>query len=716
MMSGVKAAANPTWERRLRILARVVGVLVLVAATGACTRIPGRRASLDAISFRGNTAVDDDEIQEKMASQPTPKFLGFFRGVVYDYQVFDRYVLERDLQRIERYYRARGFYRAQARAGRVYGEGQHRKVEIYVEEGPPTVVGRVDVNGLAGIPPEVARKAKRMAQRQLRIGSRFEEDKFAQAEDRLLNVLQDNGYAYAKVARSANVDVPHNVVSIGFWVNPGKLAHFGEVTIVGLGKIPEAPVRRAVNLTPGDAYSRSELDAAQRALLDLGVFSAVNVAPAITPEQQEAQPDRVPIKVEVEVTKLKAVYFGGGVQADALKTEVHVTAGWEHRNLFGGLRSFRADLTPGLVLYPTRIPGFEKPEHLLPQVKLRTEFRQPGFLEPRTAAVVRAQGSIYPLLLSTNPDPSDPVLGYRDLRVSFGLERSMWKLFGAVSHNLQLTSPFTYLGPLDKDLGTVLVSYPEILLQLALTDRKISPREGVAVSLDMQAAGVGGDARDVKIQPDVRAYIPITRRVRLAFRASLGFLFPGNYGGTIESDALTGSPGNASRAEWVRDVQLVFLRGFFSGGAGSNRGYAPREVGPHGIIPFFNPGLTTAQLGGACTSTAGAPSQSCDLPLGGFTLWESSIELRYPIAGPLTGALFLDGSDVSAKRVNIRLNRPHLSVGAGARYDTPIGPIRLDVGYRIPGAQAPQDAADEGDPNQIFGLPIAISFGIGEAF
>ena len=34
-------------------------------------------------------------------------------------------------------------------------------------------------------------------------------------------------------------------------------------------------------------------------------------------------------------------------------------------------------------------------------------------------------------------------------------------------------------------------------------------------------------------------------------------------------------------------------------------------------------------------------------------------------------------------------DRPHLSCGAGARYDTPVGPIRLDIGYRIPGAQFP---------------------------
>jgi hypothetical protein len=41
--------------------------------------------------------------------------------------------------------------------------------------------------------------------------------------------------------------------------------------------------------------------------------------------------------------------------------------------------------------------------------------------------------------------------------------------------------------------------------------------------------------------------------------------------------------------------------------------------------------------------------------------------------------------------------------------------VRFDVGYRIPGLQAP-DTPDEFVPDELFGLPMAISFGIGEPF
>ena len=45
-----------------------------------------------------------------------------------------------------------------------------------------------------------------------------------------------------------------------------------------------------------------------------------------------------------------------------------------------------------------------------------------------------------------------------------------------------------------------------------------------------------------------------------------------------------------------------------------------------------------------------------------------------------------------------------------------MGPIRLDVGYRIPGLQYPKNASFEQAPQDILGVPIAIAFGIGEAF
>src|SRR5882724_1760962 len=88
------------------------GALLWLAVSCApgCTRAPNERFHLESVKVTGNTNLDDDEIRERIASRETPKFLGLFPGVIYDYEVFNRFVLERDLQRIERLYRSRGFY------------------------------------------------------------------------------------------------------------------------------------------------------------------------------------------------------------------------------------------------------------------------------------------------------------------------------------------------------------------------------------------------------------------------------------------------------------------------------------------------------------------------------------------------------------------------------------------------------------------------------
>jgi outer membrane protein insertion porin family/translocation and assembly module TamA len=499
---------------------------------------------------------------------------------------------------------------------------------------------------------------------------------------------------------------------VGYFVKLGRKAKYGKVTIVGLGKVPEEPVRRALNLSEGQPYSRSELDLAERALLDLNVFSSVVITPAIDKNESDLENPTIPIKVTVEAAKLKGVHVGGGAQIDSLQSDVHLVGGWEHRNFLGGLRSISFEVKPGLTLYPTRIPTFDAPRHLLPKLKLNAQFRQPGFLEARTGFFTQLEGSRAPVIYRTQ-EVSDQVLGYDDARIGAGLERSFnsLHLYGQVSHTVQYDRPFMYLGTLDPDLHPVVISYPKLLVALDLRDQRVHPHEGGFVGTDFQVAGVGGSAVDVKTTSEVRGYLPLSRKWTLAARVNVGLLFAKNYGETIEATANGANYENdpAVRPGWVRDIQLMFLRGFFAGGAGSNRGYALREIGPHGIVP-----QATSTL--ANTNCTEKDNPNCNLPLGGFTLWEASLELRYPISGDFSGALFTDTADVSPKPVNFRLNRPHLSVGVGFRYDTPVGPIRLDVGYRVPGLQAPAGATDEGIPTTTFGIPMAISFGIGEAF
>src|SRR6476660_8140848 len=93
------------------------------AVLAGCAAVPPRRAAIDAVSVSGNDEVSETDITDKMATTQSPKFFGLFRGFVYDYELFNRLTLQRDLARVERYYRARGFYEAHVRAGDVLRTG-----------------------------------------------------------------------------------------------------------------------------------------------------------------------------------------------------------------------------------------------------------------------------------------------------------------------------------------------------------------------------------------------------------------------------------------------------------------------------------------------------------------------------------------------------------------------------------------------------------------
>jgi outer membrane protein insertion porin family/translocation and assembly module TamA len=94
--------------------------------------------------------------------------------------------------------------------------------------------------------------------------------------------------------------------------------------------------------------------------------------------------------------------------------------------------------------------------------------------------------------------------------------------------------------------------------------------------------------------------------------------------------------------------------------------------------------------------------------------------------------VFVDASDVTRELGQLRIDHPHISTGLGVRYDTPVGPLRLDLGFRIPYLQVigepvvescikrevlcPVLVIDEGDAGNFLGIPAALSIAIGHAY
>jgi len=94
----------------------------------------------------------------------------------------------------------------------------------------------------------------------------------------------------------------------------------------------------------------------------------------------------------------------------------------------------------------------------------------------------------------------------------------------------------------------------------------------------------------------------------------------------------------------------------FAGGPGSVRGFALNRLGP---------------------------LDAKKNPVGGNSLIEGSVELRFPIVGDLGGAVFVDFGNVFRPALTYQLADLRYAVGPGIRYNTPIGPVRLDVGFLV---------------------------------
>ena len=129
-----------------------VAILAFALGTSACAHLAADACARDdlhgcpvaEVDIVGNHRVDGDTIKAEIATAETSRaLLGL---VVVEYELFDRFVLERDLARVERGYRARGFYEARARAARVLRlSGQKVRVEIAVDEGRPVSIDKVEI-------------------------------------------------------------------------------------------------------------------------------------------------------------------------------------------------------------------------------------------------------------------------------------------------------------------------------------------------------------------------------------------------------------------------------------------------------------------------------------------------------------------------------------------------------------------------------------------
>lgn len=652
--------------------AAFVRTLLLPALLLASCATTDGRLRLRGMVVEGNDGVTDEQLLERLALEAED---GYAWG---DERYLDSLLFDRDVPRIPRIYRAFGYYHAtlDAVSLRWAPEGDGVVLTFHVTEGPPTILERLTFVGLDDLPPPVQadlREALRVAE-----GRRITEDDWDATRDGLRRVLRNSGYPGAVAEGTVRVDPATDTATVEVRLAPGAPADFGEVLIDGLEDVPEPPIRNEIGIGAGLVYSAAAIQEARDALVAAGLFSAVELDEVPRPPGSAgAAPDRgvVDLAVHLEEGDMQRLKLGGGLATEQERQQVELTARWEHRNLFGGLRR---------IVWANRFGwafNFGDLENISlgPFGGTVLTFRQPHEDDLRLSFV----GS-----LKYEAEPVSPEYSTHAIQARVGAERTfrnrIWSL--GLHNGVRWVDLWNVTNPDAVADVPYLLYLLDAIATLDLRDDPLQTRSGHYVSLlvrmgvDPTGGAYDADAardfyRYLLIKQDLRGYYELHERVTLVLRVASGIVLP------FDDESLA-----------PPDERL------FSGGANSIRGYPYRSIGTWFSCPEDEP---------ECVERV--PEGQAVPPAGGNTLWEFSAELRVRIAGGLSAAAFFDAGNVldGAFRTVYpeSIRQFHPSVGAGLRYQTAVGPIRLDIG--VPLVDDPR-LGDVG--------PVSFHLTIGEAF
>jgi len=635
-------------RRRQRQRAGALLALVLTACAG--NQPKPDEPPIKSLRIEGARQVSAGEIKDRILTTgpswwpfaPTP--------------YFDPIAWQADLRRIERFYQAQGFYQAQVMNDDVSQEGDGVRLTVQVSEGQPTKISRIDLEGLDDLPPDFQQRVRGSIP--VKVGEIFREDQWEGVKRDVAAALRALGYAEAQVNGEVLVETTDQTARLRLVIVPGERYKFGNI-FVATGPRPSVQVRYIIDqaqgaIRKGDWYSDRAIAEAQRRVFQMGVFGAVKVT--------TGTPDRIngviPVVVDVREAPFHSLRYGGGIGVDPVRQEYRFIAEYTDRNFLGDLRKLTLRAKLGWAF----LPALWNIQQQAPIFDLFAEFEQPRFpgrdfkwisslyfyknIEQAYGFIgVRAKtGIAWQPHSSFRIYPSYNIEVDRITGVTNGLTGTAPQL--AYGCNLTPTDPVCYQ----------FLSFLELLIEWDRRNDKLDPRDGWFVSLGIQRGGgfLGGDYTYWRLFPDLRAY-KSWGNFTLAGKLRIGTLL------SSQTSPITAR--------------------FFSGGGTFHRGFGTRRLSPMLPVPNNNATPTNPLVGSIGT----AQLNGTYVPVGGDGIWDSSIELRYRVIGPLTLAVFLDAGFVSVGSFDFHDVGPMMqyAVGFGLRYATIIGPIRVDFAYRL---------------------------------
>jgi len=541
-------------------------------------------------------------------------------GFITDTGILQPAQLKQDVQKLTSFYYNNGFVNAQIGEPVIDRDAKGIHIKIAVREGRRFKFGKVEITGdLIGKPRE-----ELLADLKTKTGNYYSREMILKDMETIASAANDEGYAQADVTPNISSHEKEQSLDVSFHLEKGNLIHIARIGISGNTITRDKVIRRKLQLAEGDLYSSSKLKASYEGLNYLNYFEEVDI------QTEKAQGDTMDLNIRVKEKNTGMFMIGAGYSA---VDQAVIMAQISQQNFLGygqelSLKASLGSKTNNYELSFTEPWLFDMP--LWCKADLWKYDKEYDSYKLDTAG-------------------SGLTLGHRLFE----------KVFGYVGYRLsvdriKITNHYWIPEYIRQEQGQRITSSVTVTLARDTTNDMIFPSKGTKTSISVQHAGIpfGGDSEFTRYSGSAAWYRPIYKEIVFGARGRIGYL------------------------QSNRGKSLPLYERYVLGGINSLRGL--RYIGPEDEMVLRMRYSESGQPLGY--ETIKNPVGTSDV-MGGTSMLAGSLEIVFPLikdAG-MKGVVFYDTGN--AWNGHYRPDDLRHTCGAGIRWQSPIGPLRLEYGY-----------------------------------
>ncbi|MCB1893789.1 MAG: outer membrane protein assembly factor BamA [Zoogloeaceae bacterium] len=576
--------------------------------------VEGEVAKIRKIGVVGNKAFDDETVLE-LFQLTTPGWLTWYTKN----DQYSKQKLSADLERLRSFYLDQGYLDFSIDATQVSISADKRDVFITVNvtEGEKYTISGVRLTGDLILDEKDYRELVT-----IRPGETFSRRKLTETNKAITDRLGDEGYAFANVNASPEVDRDKREVAFTIFVDPGRRVYVRRIDVSGNTRTRDEVVRREMRQMESGWYDASKINRSRTRVERLGFFDEVNVETPPVP----GTTDQVDVNFSVKERPTGNLMFGAGFSSSE---KIIINASISQQNLFGSGNSASLSVNTSRV-NKTLSLSFTNPYFTVDGVSFGWDIYQRN-VDPTSLTVARYE---------TDSIGGGIRFGYpiaEDDKINFGLAVDRTKITTFDD------SPDRYKRFCDDfDCESVTSLIGTIGWSRDGRDSFLYPTKGTYQRVLFETALPPGTLRYGKLIYEHQRWFPIGSDFSLMLNGEIGW------------------------AKGWDNKPLPFYKSFYAGGIGSVRGFEQSSLGPQFIDS--NTG-DRESLGGDRRVIGNAEFY--------FPVPGSGRDKSFRISA------FVDAGQVYGEGEPLKLSELRYSSGLAFSWSSPIGPLKFSLGWPL---------------------------------